>query len=123
MEKKSEDKKMKMITLFLPESYIEILDLLVARGLYPNRSEALRMAAWRFMEEGIRMLQFKMLKNLLERVENKGLKFKMDVEELNEAAKFTINPDVFNLTKGLNDSSILDQDRKLVALLKGLSES
>jgi len=35
---------MKMITLHLPELYIQALDDLVKEGYYPNRSEAIRTA-------------------------------------------------------------------------------
>jgi len=35
---------MRMITLQLPEPYIEALDQLVKEKMYPNRSEAIRMA-------------------------------------------------------------------------------
>jgi len=35
---------MRLITLFLPDSYIETLDSLVEGKLYPNRSEAIRLA-------------------------------------------------------------------------------
>jgi len=34
----------KLITLLLPESYIEALENLVRRKLYPDRSEAIRLA-------------------------------------------------------------------------------
>lgn len=35
---------MKLTTLYLPEPYIQALDELVARKLYPNRSECIRFA-------------------------------------------------------------------------------
>jgi len=35
---------MKLITLYLPESYIKALDQLVAEKFYPNRAEAIRFA-------------------------------------------------------------------------------
>jgi len=35
---------MKMITLYLPEPYIEALDKLVNEKYYPNRAEAIRTA-------------------------------------------------------------------------------
>ncbi len=31
-----------MLSVFIPESYIESLDILVAEEIYPNRSEAIR---------------------------------------------------------------------------------
>jgi len=48
---------MKMITLFLPEKYLEMLDTLVAENLYPNRSEALRIATFKFLHESVAMLK------------------------------------------------------------------
>ena len=35
---------MKLITLYLPEPYIEALDQLVNEKFYPNRAEAIRVA-------------------------------------------------------------------------------
>ncbi|MCD6446257.1 ribbon-helix-helix protein, CopG family [Candidatus Bathyarchaeota archaeon] len=35
---------MKLITLYLPEPYIEALDKLVNERFYPNRAEAIRVA-------------------------------------------------------------------------------
>jgi Arc/MetJ-type ribon-helix-helix transcriptional regulator len=35
---------MKGVTCFLPESYVDILEKLVAEGHFPNRSEAIRAA-------------------------------------------------------------------------------
>ncbi|TFF89766.1 MAG: ribbon-helix-helix protein, CopG family [Promethearchaeota archaeon] len=34
---------MKLISVNLPESYLEILEILVAEGKFPNRSEAIRV--------------------------------------------------------------------------------
>ncbi|HME55035.1 MAG TPA: ribbon-helix-helix domain-containing protein [Candidatus Lokiarchaeia archaeon] len=48
---------MKMITLFLPEKYLEMLDTLVAENLYPNRSEAIRIATFKFLHESVDMLK------------------------------------------------------------------
>ena len=48
---------MKMITLFLPEKYLEMLDHLVTSNLYPNRSEALRVATWKFISESVSLLK------------------------------------------------------------------
>lgn len=39
-----EGKQMKMITLYLPEPYIEALNQLVNEKFYPNRAEAIRVA-------------------------------------------------------------------------------
>jgi len=35
---------MKLITLYLPETYIRALDQLVGERFYPNRAEAIRVA-------------------------------------------------------------------------------
>ncbi len=35
---------MKMITLYLPEKYLELLDEIIDAGHFPNRSEAIRSA-------------------------------------------------------------------------------
>ena len=35
---------MKLITLYLPETYIKALDQLVGERFYPNRAEAIRIA-------------------------------------------------------------------------------
>jgi len=35
---------MKIISVHLPEAYIEAIDELVRRKVYPNRAEAIRMA-------------------------------------------------------------------------------
>ncbi|MCP4763111.1 MAG: ribbon-helix-helix protein, CopG family [archaeon] len=35
---------MKLITLYLPDKYLDILESFVDEGLFPNRSEAIRMA-------------------------------------------------------------------------------
>ncbi len=34
---------MKLISVNLPESYLEVLEILVSEGKFPNRSEAIRM--------------------------------------------------------------------------------
>jgi len=34
---------MKLISVNLPESYLEVLEILVSKGKFPNRSEAIRM--------------------------------------------------------------------------------
>jgi len=44
----------KVVTVHLPEAYIEAIDQLVRRKLYPNRAEAIRMAVRDFiMEEAV----------------------------------------------------------------------
>jgi len=40
----SRNKKLRVISIHLPESYISGLNALVERGLYPTRSEAIRTA-------------------------------------------------------------------------------
>ena len=35
---------MKVVTVHLPEAYVEAIDNLVKKGYYPNRAEAIRMA-------------------------------------------------------------------------------
>ena len=35
---------MKVVTVHLPEAYLEAIDELVKKGYYPNRAEAIRMA-------------------------------------------------------------------------------
>lgn len=39
-----EKKNLKLITLYLPETYIRALDQLVDERFYPNRAEAIRVA-------------------------------------------------------------------------------
>jgi Arc/MetJ-type ribon-helix-helix transcriptional regulator len=36
--------KMKLVTLYLPETYIRLLDELVSELFYPNRAEAIRVS-------------------------------------------------------------------------------
>jgi len=38
------ERSMKLITLYLPEAYIKLLDQLVDGRFYPNRAEAIRVA-------------------------------------------------------------------------------
>jgi Arc/MetJ-type ribon-helix-helix transcriptional regulator len=38
------ESEMKLITLYLPEPYIKMLDQLVTERFYPNRAEAIRVA-------------------------------------------------------------------------------
>ena len=39
-----EKEKMVLISFHIPKSYVEVLDELVRRGVYPSRSEAIRVA-------------------------------------------------------------------------------
>ncbi|MHA1683979.1 MAG: ribbon-helix-helix domain-containing protein [Promethearchaeota archaeon] len=65
---------MRMITLFLPEKYLEMLDALVASNMYPNRSEALRMATWKFLQDNISLMNVAL-----------AVKSKDEVKKLSEA--------------------------------------
>jgi len=40
---------MKLISLYLQEKYIQLLDQLVREGFYPNRAEAIRL----FIKDGL----------------------------------------------------------------------
>jgi len=42
---------MKLVTVHLPEKFLEALDTLVAEGRYPNRSEIIRIAIREFLRE------------------------------------------------------------------------
>lgn len=48
---------MRLITLHVPQRFIEALDELVARGWYPNRSEAIRVAIRDFLKEMKRLIE------------------------------------------------------------------
>lgn len=39
-----EKEKMVLISFHLPKSYVDVIDELVRRGVYPSRSEAIRVA-------------------------------------------------------------------------------
>ncbi|MEM1586525.1 MAG: ribbon-helix-helix domain-containing protein [Candidatus Bathyarchaeia archaeon] len=45
---------MKLITIYLPEPYLEALDELVSRKLYPHRAEAIRAAVRDLIELELR---------------------------------------------------------------------
>lgn len=63
---------MKMLTVYLPETYIETLDLLVNEDLFPNRSEAIRTAVRDLIRNEI---QFKnLIKNRKLKEKNKDIK-------------------------------------------------
>lgn len=51
---------MKLITLHIPQRFIEALDELVAKGWFPNRSEAIRVAIRDFLKD---MKKFAEIKN------------------------------------------------------------
>ena len=51
MEVQIPTSNMKLITLHIPQKFIEALDELVAKGWYPNRSEAIRVAIRDFLRE------------------------------------------------------------------------
>jgi antitoxin ParD1/3/4 len=63
--KKRSDKKMKMLTVFIPEKYLEYLDLMVLEDCFPNRSEAIRIA----IRDLIR--NEKILKNIIDKKKEK----------------------------------------------------
>lgn len=44
---------MKLITLYLPESYLKALDRLVNERFYPNRAEAIRVAVRDMIREEV----------------------------------------------------------------------
>ena len=44
---------MKMLTVYIPETYIKALDLLVLEERFPNRSEAIRTAIRDLIKEEI----------------------------------------------------------------------
>jgi len=44
---------MKLITLYLPEPYIKMLDQLVNEKYYPNRAEAIRVAIRDLLNEEV----------------------------------------------------------------------
>ena len=58
---------MKIITINLPEKYLEAIQTLNDLGVYPSRSEAIRIALSEFLEQELKMFdsledsKFKML--------------------------------------------------------------
>jgi len=51
----SEVRSVRVVTVHLPEAYIEAIDQLVKRRMYPNRAEAIRMAVRDFIMEEARV--------------------------------------------------------------------
>ena len=49
-------KRMKVVSVHLPEPYLDALDELVKKKLYPNRAEAIRMAVRDFIKGEFRVL-------------------------------------------------------------------
>lgn len=47
-------KRMRILTVHLPDAYVEALDELVRKRVYPNRSEAIRMAVRDFIQREAR---------------------------------------------------------------------
>lgn len=41
---------MRLITVHIPQKWLDLLDELVAAGLYPNRSEIIRLAIREFLK-------------------------------------------------------------------------
>lgn len=58
---------MKIITINLPEKYLQAIQILMDMGLYPSRSEAIRIALGNFLNKELKMFKeleddsFKML--------------------------------------------------------------
>ena len=48
-------RKMKIITINLPEKYLEAIQTLNDLGVYPSRSEAIRTALSEFLDDEIKM--------------------------------------------------------------------
>lgn len=82
---------MKMITLFLPEKYIEIVDMLVANNLYPNRSEALRTATWDMINKSIHVL-------------SSAARARSTDDELADAGSAELNDELASLLAGASSS-------------------
>lgn len=53
--KKNSEKKMKIITINLPEKYLSAIQTLNDYGIYPSRSEAIRIALRDFLNEELKM--------------------------------------------------------------------
>lgn len=49
------DERMKVVTVHLPEPYLQAIDELVKRRLYPNRAEAIRMALRDFIRTEVQI--------------------------------------------------------------------
>jgi Arc/MetJ-type ribon-helix-helix transcriptional regulator len=49
----SEGEAVKLITIYLPEAYIKLLDQLVTERFYPNRAEAIRVAIHDLINEEV----------------------------------------------------------------------
>jgi len=56
---------LRRLSIFVPESYIEILDLFVSEEMFPNRSEAIRSAIRTLIKQQIE------LEKVLERHKNR----------------------------------------------------
>jgi len=52
---KKSEKKMKIITINLPEKYLSAIQTLNDFGIYPSRSEAIRIALRDFLSEELKM--------------------------------------------------------------------
>ena len=68
MTKSGENKKMKIVTINIPDQYLDCLEIMVNMGFYPSRSEAVRQALKQFLvheqevNEGLTVEVFKDLK-------------------------------------------------------------
>lgn len=58
---------MKMLTVFIPEKYLEYLDLMVLDDSFPNRSEAIRIAIRDLIRNEM------ILKNIIDKKKEKQL--------------------------------------------------
>ena len=48
---------MKIITINLPEAYLKAIQILNEKGVYPSRSEAIRVALKEFLTDELKMYQ------------------------------------------------------------------
>jgi Arc/MetJ-type ribon-helix-helix transcriptional regulator len=55
--KMNKNEKMKIMTINVPLYYFEKLDWLIAKGLYPSRSEILRVAIQRMFEHELNFIE------------------------------------------------------------------
>ena len=81
---------MKITSVLLPERYVEGLDLLVKRGLYASRADAIRHALRDFLDKEIGLAEvLKKFSDLLEGSEE------VDVNEYGEIVRKGLKPQTF----------------------------
>lgn len=56
MGRKDNISSMRVVTVHLPKPYVELIDELVRRRIYPNRAEAIRMAVRDLINNEIMLL-------------------------------------------------------------------